>query len=687
MKNFRIPASICATVAVIATAIAYDAAFAQQQWPDPVTRSGDTARFQDLRAAGRDPRVILVPSPSADTEICSYPSPGGNCYRFSNNETGASGAMVILLHTPALFRNSGIEQFSDPSRSTYAAACEASESWTSWTAIGAIPNTVGATYTEERFCSPGAASDSVPVCACKNSRETRTATVSSSMLCTYGNWTPDPSTVPDGQSFTQTGTLISGGPHCATTDTRPETGTQVAACNYGGAWRPAASTIPDGQSFTQSQNLISGPPSCADPRTRTSTGTQPASCVYDGNWQPATSSVPFGQSFTQTEQLTSGPNTCLATNSRPATGTQPLSCSPTWSPPASNYCNTNNSISQSRSVWSGSSCRTEYRTVSGTSTSSPPCGSAPPPPPCSWSGVWTPATSSVAWGQTFTQTQSVVSGGPSCSPRTQTATGTQPLSCSPTWSPSASGYCTTASVSQARTVWNSSSGSCQVENRTVSGTSTASPPCAPSCTWSGVWTPAASTIAWGQTFTQTQSVVSGGSSCSPLTQSATGTRPLGCSPSWSPSTSAYCTTSTVNQSRTVWSSVSGSCQVENRSVPGTATASPPCPAPPTDPCTYTAWSPPTYTALAGTYLTQTRSAITGTNCSPLSQRVPGTGVIRRVYHWYGAGTVDMSFCTGQGNIYAGQQCYTEGAAAYVERGRGSCQALSCSLTSETIGPP
>ena len=46
-------------------------AFGQGDWPDPETRNGDTARFQDQHRQGSDPLVVLVPAQTSDTEICS----------------------------------------------------------------------------------------------------------------------------------------------------------------------------------------------------------------------------------------------------------------------------------------------------------------------------------------------------------------------------------------------------------------------------------------------------------------------------------------------------------------------------------------------------------------------------------------------------------------------------------------
>ena len=50
---------------------------------------------------------------------------------------------MILLHSEDMWRNTGPDQFNSPRRSSYAAVCEASETWTSWSAVGDIPSAAG----------------------------------------------------------------------------------------------------------------------------------------------------------------------------------------------------------------------------------------------------------------------------------------------------------------------------------------------------------------------------------------------------------------------------------------------------------------------------------------------------------------------------------------------------------------
>ena len=92
-------------------------------------------------------------------------------------------------------------------------------------------------------------------------------------VCYDTSWSPDPSTVCSGTSFTQTS-------NCG--NTRSATGTMC--CDT--SWSPDPATVCSGTSFTQTSN-------CGN--TRSATGTRP-----DATWSPDPSTVYTGQTFTQT---------------------------------------------------------------------------------------------------------------------------------------------------------------------------------------------------------------------------------------------------------------------------------------------------------------------------------------------------------------------------------------------------
>jgi len=202
-------------------------------------------------------------------------------------------------------------------------------------------------------------------------------------ICTPGPWAPDPSTVPLGQSFTQ-----SNG--CAT---QPAVGTMCT-----GSWSPATSTVCLGQNFTQSL--------CGS--TRTATGT-----LNPGPWSPDASTIPQGQVFTQT-------NNCGS--SQTAVGTQ---CVLNWLPDTSTVCagqtftqSSCGSTRQATGTWGGNATWTpDPSTVNWgqTFTQSNGC-STRQATGTMCTGSWTPAANTVCSGQSFTQ---------SLCGSTRTATGTR----------------------------------------------------------------------------------------------------------------------------------------------------------------------------------------------------------------------------------------------------------------------
>ena len=509
--------SIC-LIAVGALALVAVPAFGQGDWPDPETRNGDTARFQDQHRQGSDPLVVLVPAQTSDTEICSRPSPGGNCYRFTNTEN-TSQAMVILLHSEDMWRNTGPDQFNSAKRSDYAAVCEASETWTSWSAVGDIPATPGSTYTEQRSCSPGPASDNVPVCDCAEQTQTRTATVVGEQ-CEYSAWRPLRSTVDKGVTFTQTRSLTSGPASCPGPYSRERTGTRESwDCGYG-SWAPARSTwlvtenkeqrrtaslddpvncpeltriiqgtdatpwtpepgsVCSGETFEQSRWVYSaGSPGNKAKRTRDATGTKNCVCRY-GDWYPSASNYTVGTQFDQFRDPLPGEPAHCATDGREAWGTNPTS----WTPGTNTYCE-GVTFTQSRYVYSSSAAdRRELDEREATGTKECNCDSWTP---------WAPSPSEYSVGTKFTQYSDPAEGQPAhCTTRSQDAWGTIPTA----WLPLPSTVCDGETFKQRRWVYSSSAPNhMEQEERDATGTKVCIPPQTP-CDYNNDWTP----VSWSK---------------------------------------------------------------------------------------------------------------------------------------------------------------------------------------------
>ncbi len=342
MKNIHIlnPFTALSVIAAVlaSTCLLVDNAIAQESWPEPVTRTGDTARFQDLTDPDRDPKVVLVPPGQNDTEICSY-SPsnftppddgptGKNCFRFENrpHADNSPGAMVILLHDPGHFYNSGPDQFSSPRRS-YASAYQYSEIWSDWyLAPTQGSNLVGFTERSDCTLSPAThvTSSGDVILAWPGGCDTQMTTRSQSCETEWGEWSawsPDPSTIPVGQAFTQT-RARQGTPSndpwtvCATSqsDSRPAIGDQqptdpTLSCpdsaNWGqwSAWDPDPETINDGQLFWADRTREDLNGDCeAETERKRLTGTKPVGPVCSdpdnygawGNWAPDPASLAPG---------------------------------------------------------------------------------------------------------------------------------------------------------------------------------------------------------------------------------------------------------------------------------------------------------------------------------------------------------------------------------------------------------
>ena len=237
------------------------------------------------------------------------------------------------------------------------------------------------------------------------------------------------------------------------------------------------------------------------------------------------------------------------------------------------------------------------------------CGTAP----------WSPATSTVCSGQSFTQTRTCNAGcntGDCATSRS--ASGTKScVRCGASWSPAASAFCSGVSFTQTRTCnAGCNTGDCST-SRSANGTRT----CV-GC--SALWSPAASTVCSGQSFTQTRTCpadcnigdcatsrsASGTKSCTPTTVVC------GADP-WSPARSTFCENQTFTQTRSCNPGCNTGDCATSRSVSGTKTCVE---------CGRAPWTPARSTVCAGQAFTQTRTCNPGCNtgdCSP-SRSAVGT---------------------------------------------------------------
>ena len=225
-----------------------------------------------------------------------------------------------------------------------------------------------------------------------------------------------------------------------------------------------------------------------------------------------------------------------------------------------------------------------------------PCKPQPPPgKKCSIS-AWSPGTTTVCAGQSFTQTRTLAD----CSSDRRTATGSKscPKTCTVSaWSPGRDTTCSRDTLTQTRTL-----SDCSTGKRTVSGTRS----CPSSCTLTS-WTPSANSVCSGKAFTQTRTL----GNCSTGSRSATGTKycPQVCkASSWDPTTGAVCSGKQFTQTRRL-----SDCSTDSRSAAGTKYCSPSC--------NTTSWSPATGTVCSGKQFTQTRTL---GDCSTGSRTAIGT---------------------------------------------------------------
>ena len=235
------------------------------------------------------------------------------------------------------------------------------------------------------------------------------------------------------------------------------------------------------------------------------------------------------------------------------------------------------------------------------------CGTAP----------WSPATSTVCSGQSFTQTRTCNAGcntGDCATSRS--ARGTKScVRCGASWSPAASAFCSGVSFTQTRTCnAGCNTGDCST-SRSANGTRT----CV-GC--SALWSPATSTVCSGQSFTQTRTCPADCNigDCA-TSRSATGTK--SCTPTtvvcgtdpWSPATSTICENRSFWQRRTCNPGCNtGDCSTSRR-VSGTKTCVE-CRAP---------WTPARSTVCAGQAFTQTRTCPAGCNTGDCSERRSAIG--------------------------------------------------------------
>lgn len=326
--------------------------------------------------------------------------------------------------------------------------------------------------------------------------------------------------------------------------------TQSQACNTHDCpiecgddpWTPAVNTVCEGASFVQTRACNVGCNTNDCSVRRDATGTMPCVVSCGGTWAPEPSTVCSGQSFTQTRSCNAGCNDGDCDTSRNVQGTKPASdCTwgswSQWSPwgNCTALCDggtqsRSRTRSKSRTEACGGACPGPAVQIQSQACNTHAC------PVVCGNDDWSPATSTVCRGQSFTQTR------PRCDYRcntgncssTRTATGTKPPSdCQ--WAPwsqwSAWGACSAScgggTQSRERTTRKTEVEACgrvcvgiPVERQTRSCNTHACVTCG-----NAVWSPATTTVCDGQSFTQTRSCAAGCNSgdCS-TSRSATGTK-------------------------------------------------------------------------------------------------------------------------------------------------------------------
>ena len=451
------------------------------------------------------------------------------------------------------------------------------------------------------------------------------------------HWGPDPSTICDGTSYTQTNACDSSFQTSVGTDPTPTCVTTPPTTCVGGVWTPDVSTVCSGTTFTQS---CVATPSLT--QTTTGTDTTSTACTCTGGWDPAPATVCDGTSFTQT---------CLSNSAltQPATGTDTTSsactCPGGWTPDPSTACASSGTFTQTclsnpsltqqetgtKTIGCPVECcpATQGTCLQGgsvlTTTTTPLTGrggiyhytlcqfSEPPLPMCSGGGIYA--------GQFF-----------DCYYQCDQTSRTWENDLPPAQ------VCDSAVATRITTY--DCGGTPETREEEVPGRMTCGPTCA-----GGTWGPHPSTECLGSTFTQTCSYDSG------ITQSSVGTSTGACPPpltrctdrsisgwgSWSPSGFSVCQGSSFTQTRT------------RTCAPGTPGAGT---------CT---------TSCSGVTRTDTQSAI-GTNLG-----VCGTSCTDRVIAWWGGWAPPSStVCQGASFTQTRTRACTPGTS-----GTGTC-VTSCS---------
>ena len=213
------------------------------------------------------------------------------------------------------------------------------------------------------------------------------------------------------------------------------------------------------------------------------------------------------------------------------------------------------------------------------------CSAAKPVTPVSCgTASWSPATSTVCSGQSFTQTRTCNAGCNTgdCS-TSRSATGTKScVRCGAAWSPAASSFCSGHSFTQTRTCnAGCNTGDCAT-SRNATGTQSCELPTTVVC-GTAPWTPAASGYCPDETVSQTRSCNPGCNTgdCS-TSRSVQGTKTCvecGDDP-WDPAPETVCKDKSFTQER----SCNSDCNVGDCSTSQQNTGTKPCP------CECTAWS-------------------------------------------------------------------------------------------------
>jgi hypothetical protein len=285
------------------------------------------------------------------------------------------------------------------------------------------------TFTPDKYSCPFSGGS-----VCSGSPMSCSKTSNCEVICIDSSWSPSPSNVCSGSSFTQTS-------NCGRT--RSVTGTSVPS------FSPSPSTTCNGTSFLQTNGCYS--------QWATGTKTDGACCI-DTSWSPSPSGTCVTSNLNQTSN-------CGRTRTVQGTKNNASCCTSwsAWSPGTGGTCS-NTQLTQTRSC-NNIGGLTQSQTVAGTYNPT----------------TWTPSTSMVCSGQTFTQSNGCTTksatgtSNPAFSPDPSTRcigttflqtngctskflTGTKAdASCCTSWTawmPDSTSLCTSATVTQTRTCVN-----------------------------------------------------------------------------------------------------------------------------------------------------------------------------------------------------------------------------------------